>query len=51
MKAALVKFHVEGKSYQVIAEEMNVPLGTVATWVTRGRKSVVERLRVGGKFE
>jgi RNA polymerase sigma-70 factor (ECF subfamily) len=51
MKAALVKFHVEGKSYQVIAEEMNVPLGTVATWVTRGRKSVAERLRAGGKFE
>jgi RNA polymerase sigma-70 factor (ECF subfamily) len=51
MQAALVKFHVEGKSYQRIAEEMNVPLGTVATWVTRGRKSVAERLRFGGKFE
>jgi RNA polymerase sigma-70 factor (ECF subfamily) len=51
MKAALVKFHVEGKSYQAIAEEMKVPLGTVATWVTRGRKSVAERLRAGGKFE
>ena len=51
MQAALVKFHVEGKSYQRIAEEMKVPLGTVATWVTRGRKSVAERLRVGGKFE
>jgi RNA polymerase sigma factor (sigma-70 family) len=51
MQAALVKFHVEGKSYQRIAEEMKVPLGTVATWVTRGRKSVAERLRVGGKVE
>ena len=44
MQAALVKFHVEGKSYQLISEEMNVPLGTVATWVARGRKSVAEKL-------
>jgi RNA polymerase sigma-70 factor (ECF subfamily) len=51
MQAALVKFHVEGKSYQRIAEEMKVPLGTVATWVARGRKSVAEKLRFGGRFE
>jgi RNA polymerase sigma-70 factor (ECF subfamily) len=51
MQAALTKFHVEGKSYQTISEEMKVPLGTVATWVTRGRKSVAERLRAGGKYE
>jgi RNA polymerase sigma-70 factor (ECF subfamily) len=51
MQSALVKFHVEGKSYQKIAEEMKVPLGTVATWVARGRKSVAERLKVGGRFE
>ena len=51
MRDALVKFHVEGKSYQLIAEEMNVPLGTVATWVTRGRKSIAERLRTGGNVE
>jgi len=51
MQAALKKFHVEGKSYQTISEEMKVPLGTVATWVTRGRKSVAERLRAGGKYE
>jgi RNA polymerase sigma-70 factor (ECF subfamily) len=51
MQSALVKFHVEGKSYQEIAEEMSVPLGTIATWVTRGRKSVAERLRAGGKVE
>jgi len=51
MQAALVKFHVEGKSYQRIAEEMKVPLGTVATWVARGRKSVADKLRFGGRFE
>jgi len=45
MRAALVKFHLEGKSYQGVAEEMGVPLGTVATWVTRGRKAIADRLR------
>jgi RNA polymerase sigma factor (sigma-70 family) len=44
MRDALTKFHVEGKSYLIIAEEMNVPLGTVATWVTRGRKIVASEL-------
>lgn len=38
MRRALVLFHVDGLGYKSIAERMNVPLGTVATWVTRGRK-------------
>lgn len=41
---ALVKFHLEGKSYQEIAKELGVPLGTVATWVNRGRKAVAEKM-------
>lgn len=41
---ALVKFHLEGKGYQAIASEMNVPLGTVATWIARGRKAMAEQL-------
>jgi RNA polymerase sigma factor (sigma-70 family) len=44
MAMALMKFHLDGRSYQEIAEELNVPLGTVATWVTRGRKALAERL-------
>jgi RNA polymerase sigma factor (sigma-70 family) len=44
MAMALMKFHLDGRSYQEIAAEMNVPLGTVATWVTRGRKALAERL-------
>lgn len=43
-RVALTKFHLEGKSYQQIAEEMKVPLGTVATWVTRGRKAIAQRI-------
>jgi RNA polymerase sigma-70 factor (ECF subfamily) len=38
MRRALVLFHVDGLGYKAIAQRMNVPLGTVATWVTRGRK-------------
>lgn len=44
MRDALVKFHIEGKSYVQIAQEMKVPLGSVATWVTRGRKAIAAEL-------
>lgn len=37
---ALRMFHLEGLAYQEIAVRLGVPLGTVATWVTRARKSV-----------
>jgi RNA polymerase sigma-70 factor (ECF subfamily) len=37
---ALRMFHLEGLGYQQIAVRLGVPLGTVATWVTRARKAV-----------
>jgi len=40
-RAALVAFHIEGLTYQAIAARLGVPLGTVATWVARGRKQVI----------
>jgi RNA polymerase sigma-70 factor (ECF subfamily) len=43
-RRALEMFHVEGLPYQEIARRMEVPLGTVATWVTRGRKAMAEAL-------
>lgn len=43
-RKALEMFHLEGLAYQEIASKMNVPLGTVATWVTRGRKAMAEAL-------
>jgi RNA polymerase sigma-70 factor (ECF subfamily) len=46
-RLALTYFHLEGLGYQEIAARMNVPLGTVATWISRGRKAmagVVETL-------
>jgi RNA polymerase sigma-70 factor (ECF subfamily) len=43
-RKALELFHLEGLPYQEIAARMGVPLGTVATWVTRGRKAMAEAL-------
>jgi RNA polymerase sigma factor (sigma-70 family) len=39
-RQALTLFHLEGLPYDEIARRLGVPLGTVATWVTRGRKAV-----------
>ena len=41
---ALVLFHVDGLGYQEIAARLDVPLGTVATWVTRARRALAEAL-------
>lgn len=43
-REALVLFHVDGLGYQEIARRMGVPLGTVATWISRGRRSIAEAL-------
>jgi RNA polymerase sigma-70 factor (ECF subfamily) len=43
-RKALELFHLEGLPYQEISVRMGVPLGTVATWVTRGRKAMAEAL-------
>lgn len=43
-REALIAFHVEGQSYQEIARRMSIPLGTVATWIARGRRSLAEAL-------
>lgn len=43
-RRALELFHMEGLAYQEIAARLGVPLGTVATWVTRGRKAMAEAL-------
>ena len=43
MRAALVLFHVHEERYEAIAVALDVPLGTVMTWLHRGRKRL--RLR------
>jgi RNA polymerase sigma-70 factor (ECF subfamily) len=47
MREALTLFHVEGLGYEAIAQKMDVPLGTVATWIARGRKTLTERMNAG----
>lgn len=39
-RVALTLFHGEGLGYQQVAARMGVPLGTVATWITRGRQAM-----------
>lgn len=43
-RSALELFHGEGLAYAQIAARLEVPLGTVATWVTRGRKAIADAL-------
>jgi RNA polymerase sigma-70 factor (ECF subfamily) len=38
-------FHEKDLSYAEIAETMNIPLGTVKTWVHRARREIVNRLK------
>ena len=42
-------FHLEGLGYQEIAVRLEVPLGTVATWVMRGRKAVASAVAESGE--
>lgn len=40
----MLLFHVEGEAYQSISERLGVPIGTVATWLSRGRRALAEAL-------
>ena len=44
MRSAIVLFHVNGASYEEIAKTLDVPKGTVMTWLHRGRKRLREAL-------
>jgi RNA polymerase sigma-70 factor (ECF subfamily) len=41
-------FHQKGMAYNEIAERLDIPLGTVKTWVHRARREIVDRLRTRG---
>ena len=43
-RTAILLCHVEGRPYEEIAEIMDVPLGTVKTYIHRGRKELMQRL-------
>jgi RNA polymerase sigma-70 factor (ECF subfamily) len=44
-RSAIILRHVEGRSYEEIAEILDVPLGTVKTYIHRARKELQEQLR------
>jgi RNA polymerase sigma factor (sigma-70 family) len=44
-RRALLLFHLEDLSYQQIARELGVPVGTVGTWISRGRDRLVTALQ------
>ena len=48
LREALVLRHVEDLSYEQIAEALEAPLGTVKTWLHRGRTSLRNLLEKGG---
>jgi RNA polymerase sigma-70 factor, ECF subfamily len=43
-RTAILLCHVEGRPYEEIADIMAVPLGTVKTYIHRGRKELMRRL-------
>jgi RNA polymerase sigma-70 factor (ECF subfamily) len=43
-RQALVLVHLEGLGYAEAAARLGVPLGTIATWIARGRKAIHEEL-------
>lgn len=50
-RQAFLLFHEQELSYQEIAEAMGKPVGTIKTWVHRGRRELVERLKSRGVVE
>jgi RNA polymerase sigma-70 factor (ECF subfamily) len=48
LREALVLRHIEDFSYEQIAEALEAPLGTVKTWIHRGRASLRQMLEKGG---
>jgi RNA polymerase sigma-70 factor (ECF subfamily) len=47
-RRVLEMFHMEGLAYREIANRLGIPMGTVCTWVARGRKAVKGALEEGG---
>jgi RNA polymerase sigma-70 factor, ECF subfamily len=43
-RTAILLCHVEGRAYDEIAQIMDVPLGTVKTYIHRGRKELMQHL-------
>ena len=49
-RQAFVLFHEQELSYAEIATAMEVPLGTIKTWVHRARREMIDYLRRRGEL-
>ncbi|MBK7581288.1 MAG: sigma-70 family RNA polymerase sigma factor [Myxococcales bacterium] len=49
-RRAIEMFHVEGLAYREIAAKLGVPIGSVCTWISRGRRSIADALGHQGKL-
>ena len=47
-RRALTLFHLEGLAYEEITQRLGVPMGTVATWILRGRRALQGKLEDEG---
>jgi RNA polymerase sigma factor (sigma-70 family) len=47
-REVFVLFHEQGQAYDVIAEAVGRPVGTIKTWLHRARMEILERLRRRG---
>jgi RNA polymerase sigma-70 factor (ECF subfamily) len=47
-REAIVLYHLDGLSYRELAEVLDVPIGTVMTWLHRGRKRLREAIEEDG---
>src|SRR5690606_26662543 len=50
-KIVVILRHIEDLSYEEIAKTLNLPLGTVKTYLFRGRKLLKEKLKQAGLWE
>jgi RNA polymerase sigma-70 factor (ECF subfamily) len=50
-RQAFLLFHEQQLSYEEIAKVLNVPMGTVKTWVHRARRELIDRLQKRGVVE
>jgi RNA polymerase sigma factor (sigma-70 family) len=50
-RRALSLYHLEGLRYEEIGQRLGVPMGTVATWIARGRKALIGELERQGAVQ
>jgi RNA polymerase sigma-70 factor (ECF subfamily) len=50
-RKAISMFHLEGLDYEHISTKLNVPVGTVATWISRGRRTIADAMQTRARDE